>query len=369
MAEIKKAHVFETGTWNGIEITGAILDSLVQSFQAMANAGKIPLKLGHNDEQKVTDGQPAIGWVSNLWREGTSLFATFTGMPAVVMDAIKAKLYKFVSIEMLLDVEWNGSRWPAVLDAVALLGADRPAVTALKELEGLTAMSRQLSAMRVGARAAFTQADPFPNYGERKAMDEAQIKAAIDAALAPVKAEATQLREQFTVQGTKLKDAETENARLKAQLEETRKRERDQKIAANKERFKKLADVQVRAGKVTPAKRDEFTAKYLKDEAAYESLDFDLVEIVFGKPEDPKVNDNRSRFSSPDATAIEQRAEELNKERRKRVREYQAAHPGADIFQANAAVMRADPDLALDFKQHLLQTGHVRGQPIAAFAS
>jgi len=104
-------------------VTTATLDSLVESFGALANAGRIPLKLGHNDGQAVTDGQPALGWVSRLYRKGEALFADFTGLPGAIYDSIKKGLYKFVSIEMLRNVDADGQRYDAVLDAVALLGA------------------------------------------------------------------------------------------------------------------------------------------------------------------------------------------------------------------------------------------------------
>ena len=112
---------------------------MAESFTALGNAGRIPLKLGHDDAQPVTDGQPALGWVTKVWREGSSLFATFSGMPAAIYESVKKGLYKFVSVEILRGVQAAGRTWPAVLDAVALLGASRPAVTNLQELSKLAA--------------------------------------------------------------------------------------------------------------------------------------------------------------------------------------------------------------------------------------
>ena len=35
--------------------------------------GRIPLKLGHENDAKMKDGAPALGWVDRVWREGSKL--------------------------------------------------------------------------------------------------------------------------------------------------------------------------------------------------------------------------------------------------------------------------------------------------------
>ena len=101
---------------------------------------KVPLKLGHNDEQPVTDGQPALGWVTAMEVVGDKLVADFDHIPPVLMEAFDKKLYRNVSIELDFDVVHKDTAYDFVITAVALLGADMPAVNVLNDLGAL--MSR-----------------------------------------------------------------------------------------------------------------------------------------------------------------------------------------------------------------------------------
>jgi hypothetical protein len=125
--DIQQAEIFSTGSWNGMAFTESDLDAIVSSFGSRA----VPLKLGH--DRGVPDGQPAVGWVRKVWRDGKKLFADFVDMPTTVFEAIRKGLYKQVSIELVRGRDGN----PWVLDAVALLGADIPAVKDLRDLDRL----------------------------------------------------------------------------------------------------------------------------------------------------------------------------------------------------------------------------------------
>ena len=129
--------IFDTGTWNKIPFNDADLNGIVDSFDKIENQ-KVFLKLGHNGKQEITDGQPAIGWIERIYRKGTKLVADFRDLPTVIHNAISKKLYRTVSVELLRNVEYKGSTYPWILDAVALLGSDQPAVNTLADLEALT---------------------------------------------------------------------------------------------------------------------------------------------------------------------------------------------------------------------------------------
>lgn len=144
---IPKVSLFKTGEHpgqnaSGITFTDADLDAMVQSFNDLQLAGRVPLKFGHNDAQPFTDGQPALGWVQKVWREGGKLFGTLSDIPTVIYSMIQKGLYKFTSIELLKDATQDGKSFPWVLDAVALLGAEPPAVSGLDDLQKLT-LSRE----------------------------------------------------------------------------------------------------------------------------------------------------------------------------------------------------------------------------------
>jgi hypothetical protein len=97
-----------------------------------------PVKLGHNEEQsELQDGQPALGYISKIYKVGSKLVADFKELPKKVYDAIKRGNYKRVSSEIYWNYKANGSTFNRVLKAVALLGADIPAVTNLESIEGL----------------------------------------------------------------------------------------------------------------------------------------------------------------------------------------------------------------------------------------
>jgi hypothetical protein len=152
MATLQGVEIFQSGIWNGRQFGEGDLDGIVKSFDVLGLGGRIPLKLGHNAEHPLTDGQPALGWVERIWREGKTLMADFRDVPSVIYDAIKRGLYKFVSVELLRDVQADTRTIPLVLDAVALLGSDVPAVGTLRDLQSLT-----LSRLRGAERLTFTK--------------------------------------------------------------------------------------------------------------------------------------------------------------------------------------------------------------------
>lgn len=121
--------IFAAGKHNGDEYTEADLDAMVEAFGALDF--RPPLKAGH---VKDTPGMPALGWIDNLRREGSKLVADFIDMPDLVFNAIKDKLYNTVSAEVYWNFERAGKKFHRALKAVALLGADIPAVANLRPL-------------------------------------------------------------------------------------------------------------------------------------------------------------------------------------------------------------------------------------------
>lgn len=181
---LKGVEIFAVGTHNGLAFNDSDLDGIVSSFTKLERASRVPLKLGHNDEQ---DGQPAYGWVERVWRDGKKLFADFTDIPKVLFEAIGRKHYKQVSIELLKNYSQSGATFPWVLDAVALLGADIPAVKGLRDLQTLL-MASALPGVRFASRSAFTSATTFTLETSRMS-DESdekirKLQADLDAATA-----------------------------------------------------------------------------------------------------------------------------------------------------------------------------------------
>jgi hypothetical protein len=136
MANIKNVEVFAEGIWNGNPISAQILKNIVDSFEKTKEFYEPPLKLGHGSKQDLLkqEGLPAAGWVSNLRIEGKKLLADFSNIPNKVAELIKNRRYRKVSIELFKGLKLKGQELPHFLGAVALLGADIPAVLTLDDI-------------------------------------------------------------------------------------------------------------------------------------------------------------------------------------------------------------------------------------------
>src|SRR5207302_7499868 len=152
--QLDGAELFSTGTWNDMSFAESDLDNIVSAFDALGLEGRVPLKLGHEgaDARDDPTSQFALGWVKKIWRDGSKLVGNLE-VPDKVFAAVKEGFLKNVSIELLKNVKAGTRVLPWVLDAVALLGADQPAVGILKDLQALT-MSR-VARLEHGARVTF----------------------------------------------------------------------------------------------------------------------------------------------------------------------------------------------------------------------
>ena len=122
---INGVEIFATGNWNGDEFSSDDLDAMIEAFPVVGF--QVPLKLGHDD----TSGAPAYGWVSAIRRKGDKLVADFTDIGPDLYAAIKSRRYDAVSAEIFFNLHRNGMSYRRVLKAVALLGAEIPAVSYL----------------------------------------------------------------------------------------------------------------------------------------------------------------------------------------------------------------------------------------------
>jgi hypothetical protein len=219
------------------EWTEPDLDSIVANFAAMSSSGQVPLKIGHSDDQPLLDNGPALGWVSSLKRAGDALVATFTDMPPELIAAIRAGRYKNLSVELMRDPEVDGKQYQGwVLDAVALLGAEAPAVRNLSDLQRLAA-SRRHVASGYAAQVSFAREFILPlTREERHARAEEARRLQGNPELLKAQAENESLRTELaTFRRTNIEEAQ---------------REHGEALVAELER-------EVRAGHILPATRDQ----------------------------------------------------------------------------------------------------------------
>lgn len=135
---ITGVEIFSVGKWNDRKITHDDLQDMVRSFNDLKVGWRPFLKLGHDNKQLVAkvNGLPAIGWVENVYARGDKLLADFNDIPEKVFNLIKQKSYRKVSCEVYFGLDVNGTKYNAVLGAVALLGAENPGVMNLTDILG-----------------------------------------------------------------------------------------------------------------------------------------------------------------------------------------------------------------------------------------
>lgn len=281
--KLEGAEIFDVGTWNGLSFTSEALDGIVSAFDALDLSGKVPLKFGHDGgDVRADDTQPALGWVSRIYRQGSKLLADFVDVPTEVFDAIKAGLYKFVSVELLMDVMAGTRKIPWVLDAVALLGATAPAVGTLKDLQALTYAH---TGLRYGAVRTFARDSFIHSRGDDKHMadDTNAIKtltdqvASMSRELAAIQSENRDLRQTVA-------DGET----LKRRFGDLEKRIRTERIDAHRAMIKDKLDAAVSSKDITPGSRERFLRRFevetAVDEALFKITAEDVAEFIKENP-------------------------------------------------------------------------------------
>lgn len=294
--QIQGAEIFAVGKWNGMEFSPEDLDQIVANFDTLRENHKVPLKLGHNDEQPVTDGQPALGWVDRVYRQGNKLLADFTNLPKTIYEAIKKRLYRTVSVELLMNTEHKGSKYKYVLDAVALLGADHPAVNTLGDLDRLLASRADFSG---GRRVAFDTiaGNVNPNH-EVSDMDSKELDAAIDAA---VNKALSPIREELDSTKAELEATRKErDEMLKAQREAEEKRQKERVEAARKA-VNETLDGLVREGAMTPATRETYSKQIGLDDDAkvVEITPESIKELFMGRADFGRPNGRAGNSNEP----------------------------------------------------------------------
>lgn len=125
----RAVEVMRAGTWNDIEFSVSDLDEMIAAFNSRLFS--VPLKIGHGE----MDGLPAYGWVDRIYRQGDVLLADFADVPSWIFDMVFIQhQYDHVSIEVFFNLKVGEKTYKRVLKAVALLGAETPAVSGLAPL-------------------------------------------------------------------------------------------------------------------------------------------------------------------------------------------------------------------------------------------
>lgn len=176
--------IFAAGKHNGDDYSTQDLDDIIQAYTQLDYVPVI--KAGHGEDKP---GMPALGYVRNLRRAGEKLVADFTDMPQVVYDAIRAKRYNTVSSEVWWNLQRGANSFRRALKAVALLGAEIPAVAGLKPLHEMFSAQAEVKYGEATHVASSIDAAIHLHSTEDSTMTEAEKKLA--EAQAQIEAERT----------------------------------------------------------------------------------------------------------------------------------------------------------------------------------
>lgn len=339
MSIIKQVEIFAVGKWNGVKFSVDDLKDIAIAFNKLEGNHQVPLKMGHNQEQPFTDGQPSLGWVEKVWVEGTKLMAKFIDLPEVVFSAINKKLYKNVSIELDVGVEYKGGSYPFVLSGVALLGADIPAVNTLADLTAYMSKEKSFQDdITFSKRIAFTAINNEVKKEDKIMSAELkELQAKLDASIA-LNEENKKTTASFA---KKQAESDIEIAKFKADKEASDKKAESIKFEADKKEFETKLEDLVKSNSITPAQREQFTKDF---ETNKDSVTYAVDSMVIGKKDkgldtDDKAKDksNLEADMSPDAILLS------------RAKELMLKSNSLDFNACRKQVLRLDDQLARDY--------------------
>ncbi len=198
---VRGVEIFAPGTHNGDAYTEADLDDIIAASKELDFRPAI--KIGHS---KDAPGAPAYGWVSKLRKVGGKLVADFESMHDSVITALKDKRYDRVSSEIYFNLKRGGKTFRRALKAVALLGADVPAVAGLTPLHKMEFV-----------------ADGFESVAACEQALEIQKQSIIDSLTERVAQLSGQVNTQKEHDAMTIKELQEKKAALEAKLAELKK--------------------------------------------------------------------------------------------------------------------------------------------------
>lgn len=342
MTTIPNVEIFATGTWRGshtMEVTVADLDAIVASYNELGTRpGFQPfLKLGHGADQRFIGqkkGAPNLGFVENVRRMGDKVLADFTNVPQALVDLIRNRRYNTVSIELKPTYEFAGKVYRNVLYAVALLGAEWPAVKDLKELSA-SLFEDDPSAAGVGEVALFEE-QLMTTYSQE------QLDSLIKAARAEEKAA---VAATFTEQVTALT---RERDDFKGKSERADKALRTFEAAQHSKDIERLVDDAIKEGKLLPKQKAQAIqiAHAMPGTMKFGDKEQDgakaFAEFIKGFG---KAVDTKERGAAGDKTEFADAGDEVDKKAQALVDEGKAK----TYAEARQKVLAANPDLKVRY--------------------
>jgi TolA-binding protein len=373
----KGIEIFSTGTWNKGTFSEADLDAMVESFDALELAGRVPLKLGHegpdgrlvtgerdkNGNYKDPLSQLSMGWVQRIYRQGNTLYADIE-VSDKVAKLIDDKFLKFVSVELYSEVRASRRVFPWVLDAVALLGTDNPAVGILKDIQTLAMSAR--APMAHSQHLMFAREGQYSTLiGDRPTMAKEKEEGGGEITLQGLSDQL--LKMQQTIVALQGENATLRQEVVKGQQAQNRFTELQQtvqkdRVTNHRQAIKDKLEVAVKAMDITPAARDRFLKTYkVEDDTLVMEIDLnDVGEFIEENPNPKKPTAQKKGFSVknsdadvPDDIPADQAMTALTFAQ---LREDGIANPTADQIEAAAVkVMQKNPNAKTRYRSYIDQ--------------
>ena len=148
--DLNDVEVFAAGKWiganspkSGDSYSEKDLDDMVNAHNEIGKYIKPNMHFGH-DQKLKHDGSPAIGWITELKRNGKKLLANIKRIPKKVYELIQAGAYGRFSPEISwehLDTN-SGKKFHRVFKGLALLGSALPACDSIDDLISLYELNK-----------------------------------------------------------------------------------------------------------------------------------------------------------------------------------------------------------------------------------
>lgn len=355
LRKIEGVEIFRAGKWNGDDYTIADLDEMARAFSDIGYS--VPLKLSQAAGTSAHDeGGPAYGWVSRVYRMGDVLKADFKDIPSWLFSAItEDHAYDQVSAEVYWNLQRNDKTYKRALKAVALLGAETPAVSGLKPIrDAYFAASSYEKVTTHSIKVSKPMPDPVANKDDVK-----QLTTALEAANAQIAKLTEKAAETDTLRATVKSLTDTTAALLATQaVNDVKARVQTCKIPALHEPLRHLYSLALGDGERVVKFTTDATKGETKERKVVDILD-DVVEwankiagsvtTTTVKRHSTRPGDARPGGDNDSVTTYADASIEL----RDRTRKYMAEKnlKGDKYGEAMRAVLTADPALAEQYAE------------------
>lgn len=290
--------VMAPGTWNGIPFDKARLKKIVDNFKKLLHNHSVPLKIGHdsNDHQLKSKSktQHALGWAADAWlNSADKIMVRFTDVPDIVHKAITKKLYRKVSVELDMGVNYKGEDVGDVLSGVALLGAEIPAVNTLEDLQAF--LSADSGTIAGATKGCFATIETGYKPEEVNDMDLKELQDTVAKLSRTIKEQGDR---QSVIEAENLKLVE-ENRKFAAEKAEFERKEKERanvekagKVKLARDSVTSVLESAVAQHVITPAQREDFRKMFsVDDDDAVTKIDIELFKRAIGGTKKFSVGD------------------------------------------------------------------------------